>query len=150
MFINTVVLAGNLVANPELRTTPGGTSVTDLRLAVNEHWTDSEGNKQEKAHFFDVTVWGKQAESVCRFLGKGDLIAVEGSLRQDTWTDKESGKNRSRVVVTAERIQFGPKRSKGNPGSDAAADEEAAKREAARKQFENNEGRTPDGDKPPF
>ena len=149
MFINNVVLAGNITRDPELRNTPGGTSVTDIGVAVNEHWTDNEGNKQEKAHFFDVTVWGKQAESVCQYLKKGDLVAVEGSLRQDRWTDTD-GKNRSRVIVTAERVQFGPKRSKSNPGSDAAADEEAAKREAARKQFENNEGKTPTGDKPPF
>lgn len=135
MNINNVVIAGNLTRDPELRQTPAGTNLTDVTIALNEYYTDGAGTKQEKVHFIDITVWGKQAESVCKYLGKGDLIAVEGTLRQDKWTDSETGKNRSKIVVTASRVQFGPKRSKGNPGSDAAADDEAAQREHNRKQF---------------
>lgn len=143
MNLNTVVIAGNLTRTPELRATPGGTNVTDISIAVNEYWTDSNGEKQERTHFFDVTVWGKQAESLCRHLGKGDLVGIQGRLRQDKWVDKESGKNRSKVVVMAESVQFGPKRSKGNPGSDEAAEAEARRREQAREQFANDQGVSP-------
>lgn len=135
MMLNTVVIAGNLTRDPELRTTPGGTAVTDVSVAINETWTGNDGQKNERVHFIDVTVWGKQAESLCTYLKKGDLIAVEGALRQDRW-QAEDGSKRSRVIVTAERVQFGPKRQ-GNPGSNNAADEEAAKRESVRKQFES-------------
>lgn len=134
MNINVVVITGNLTRTPELRSTPGGTQVTDITIACNEYWTDQSGERQERAHFVDVTVWGRMAENVCRHLGKGDLLGVRGRLRQDKWTDKETGKNRSKLVVTAEDLQFGPKRG-ANPGSNEAADNEAAQREHNRKQF---------------
>ncbi|MDH5639648.1 MAG: single-stranded DNA-binding protein [Nitrospira sp.] len=141
--MNSVNLIGNLTAAPELRTTPGGASVTDFALAVNEVWRDKDGNKQETAHFIDCTAWGKNAEAICRFKGKGDQLAVTGKLRQDRWEDKESGKNRSKIKVMVETFTFTGKAPKaGQSASDEAADREAADREHNKRQFAKQDAET--------
>ena len=96
---NKVILMGNLTRTPELRSLPSGTQLTDLTVAVNENYTDKSGNKQESTHFVDVTFWGKQAELICRWKKQGDPLLIEGSLKQEKWVDKESGKNRSKLKV---------------------------------------------------
>ena len=103
---NKVIIMGNLTADPELRSTPGGTPVAGITVAVNEAWTDQSGKKQESATFIDVTLWGKIAESVCRWKKKGDPVLVEGRLQQDKWQDKDTGKNRTKLKVTAETVTF--------------------------------------------
>lgn len=103
---NKVIVMGNLTRTPELRSTPGGTQVCDITVAVNENWTDQSGKQQEKATFVDVTCWGKTAELVCRWKKQGDAVLVEGRLQQDKWVDKESGKNRTKLKVVAENVRF--------------------------------------------
>lgn len=98
---NRVILMGNLTADPELRYTPQGTAVTDLRLAVNTGRKD-----KEEVLFIDCTVWDKQAESACEFLSKGRPVLVEGRLTMQEWTDKDSGAKRSKTTVTAQAVQF--------------------------------------------
>lgn len=96
---NKVILMGNLTRTPELRSTPGGTQLTDITLAINDNFTDSSGNKQERVTFVDITFWGKQAETLCRWKKQGDPLLVEGSLRQDKWQDKKTGENRTKLKV---------------------------------------------------
>jgi single-strand DNA-binding protein len=96
---NKVILMGNLTRAPELRSLPSGTQLTDITLAVNESYTDKSGTKQESTHFVDITFWGKQAELICRWKKQGDPLLIEGSLKQEKWVDKESGKNRSKLKV---------------------------------------------------
>lgn len=103
---NKVIVMGNLTRTPELRSTPGGTQVCDITVAVNENWTDQSGKQQEKATFVDITCWGKTAELVCRWKKQGDAVLVEGRLQQDKWVDKESGKNRTKLKVVAENVRF--------------------------------------------
>ncbi|HRJ80147.1 MAG TPA: single-stranded DNA-binding protein, partial [Planctomycetota bacterium] len=103
---NKVIVMGNLTRTPELRSTPGGTQVCDITVAVNENWTDQGGKAQERVTFVDVTVWGKTAETVCRWKKQGDAVLIEGRLQQDKWVDKESGKNRSKLKVVAENVRF--------------------------------------------
>lgn len=103
---NKVIVMGNLTRTPELRSTPGGAQVTDITLAVNDVFTDSSGTKQERVNFVDVTFWGKQAETLCRWKKQGDPLLVEGSLRQDKWVDKETGKNRSKLKVQGLNFTF--------------------------------------------
>lgn len=103
---NKVVLMGNLTRTPELRSTPGGTQVTELSLAINDYFNDSQGNRQERTTFVEVTVWGRMAETVCRWKKQGDPVLVEGRLQQDTWVDKETGKNRSKLKVVAAGVTF--------------------------------------------
>lgn len=113
--VNTVVLVGNLTKAPELRTTSGGTSVANLRLAVNSS-ERSGGEWTERPSYFDVTVWGNQAQSCEKYLSKGSPVAVHGRLRQERWQGKE-GNERSRVVIVATTIQFLSSKSKGSSGS---------------------------------
>ena len=120
--INRVVLVGNLTRDPELRTTPNGKSVCTLGLAVNEGYKNDSGEWVEKANFFDIVVWGAQAESCSRYLSKGRPVAVDGRLSHRTWEDKDGGK-RSKVEVIASTVQFlGSKQdSASSAGSSAGA-----------------------------
>ena len=104
--LNKVFLLGNLTADPELRYTPKGTAVTDLRLAVNRVRTGEGGEKQEETLFTDVTVWSKQAENASQYLSKGSPVLIEGRLQLDQWEDKKNGEKRSRLRVVADNVQF--------------------------------------------
>jgi single-strand DNA-binding protein len=104
-----------LTFDPELRYTPSGSPVTELRLAVNRGWTGRDGERKEESLFIDVTVWERQAENCCQYLKKGSSVHVEGALKMDTWDDKTSGEKRSKIKVLAERVQFLDRRS--DPGS---------------------------------
>src|SRR6266571_4657677 len=103
--LNKVFLIGNLTKPPELRYTPSGTAVADLRLAVNRNYTTQGGEKREETCFLTVVVWGKQAESCGEYLDKGSPILVEGRLQTREWEAKDGGK-RNVVEVVAERVQF--------------------------------------------
>ena len=110
MNINEVTIAGNLTRNPELKYTPKGTAVCRVGVAINRKWTTESGEKKEDVVFVDVDFWGKSAESVAKFFTKGRNIYVRGRLKLDTWTDKESGKDRTRLGVIAESWQFADSR----------------------------------------
>jgi single-strand DNA-binding protein len=104
--INRVVLTGNLTADPELRPTPSGTPVARLRLAVNTRRRSSAaGAWEEKPNYFDVTVWGAQAENCGLYLSKGRPVAIDGRLE---WREYEArdGSKRQAVEIIAESVQF--------------------------------------------
>src|SRR4029077_3879712 len=103
---NRVFLMGRLAFDPELRRTPSGTAVTELRLATTRTWAGRDGVRREETLFIGVTVWDRQAENCCQFLRKGSPIHVEGSLKMDTWDDKNTGEKRSKILVHADRVQF--------------------------------------------
>src|SRR5215467_13822910 len=103
--LNKVFLMGNLTRTPELRYTPSGTAVADLRLAVNRNYTTQSGEKRDEVCFLTVVVWGKQAESCGEYLDKGSPIMVEGRLQTRDWETKD-GQKRNVVEVVAERVQF--------------------------------------------
>ena len=100
--INCIILMGRLTHDPELKTTPAGTSVTSFSVAVERDFA-KDGERQ--ADFIDVVAWGKTAEFVCRYFAKGRMIAVQGRLQTRAYTDKE-GNNRKAVEVTAEKVSF--------------------------------------------
>src|SRR5580693_1329682 len=104
--LNKVFLMGRLTFDPELRRTTGGTAVTELRMATSRSWTGRDGERREETLFIDVTVWDRQAENCCQYLRKGRSVHVEGSLKLDSWDDKTTGEKRSKIRVTAERVQF--------------------------------------------
>lgn len=103
---NKVTIMGNLTQNPTLRRTNKGISVTDLTLALNRYWNDENGQRQTETSFVDVTVWGKAADNAVKYLEKGRSVLIEGRLQTDTWQDKDTGKNRSQLKVTAEMVQY--------------------------------------------
>ena len=104
--LNKVLLIGNLVADPELRYTPKGTPVTDLRLAVNRVWTGEGGQRQEETTYVDVTLWSRTAELANQYLSKGRPVFIEGRLQMETWEDKTSGQKRSKLKIVGENMQF--------------------------------------------
>ena len=125
--LNKVFLIGRLTQDPELRYTPGGAAVTDLRMAVNRIFAGREGETKEETLFIDVTVWNRQAENCCQFLKKGRQVHVEGYLRTDSWDDRATGEKRSKIKVVADNVQF---LDSQRGGDDAGADEAAPPRES--------------------
>ena len=115
--INRVILTGNLTADPELRALPSGTSVGRLRLAVNTRRKNGQtGEWEEKPNYFDVTVWGAQAENCAQYLAKGRPVAVDGRLEWREYTTQD-GQKRQAVEVIAENVQFLASREQnGNRG----------------------------------
>ena len=118
--INSVVLVGNLTKDPELRHTPAGTAVTTLRLAVNDRVKRGE-EWQDAAYYFDVTVWGRDAENCEKFLAKGRPVGVQGKLTWREW-DAQDGTKRQSVEVTANNIQFLGSRDGGGAGGDGGGE----------------------------
>ena len=102
--LNRVLLIGNLTKDPELRYTPSGTPVANLRLAVNSSFKDQAGQRKEETCFITVIVWSRQAEICNQYLKKGRPIFVEGRLIYRSW--EAEGKTRSTMEVRADRIQF--------------------------------------------
>ena len=103
--INRVVLTGNLTRDPELRSLQSGTSVCSLRIAVNTRRKGSGGDWEDKANFFDVTVWGAQGENCARYLAKGRPVAIDGRLEWREWEGKD-GEKRQSIDVVADSVQF--------------------------------------------
>ncbi len=103
--VNVVVITGNLTRDPELRSLPSGTSVCEMRVAVNSRRKDQSGEWVDKPNYFDVTVWGAQGENCSTYLSKGRPVAVEGRLDWREWEAKEGGKRQS-VSIIANSVQF--------------------------------------------
>ena len=115
--VNVVVLVGNLTRDPEMRALPSGTSVCQLRVAVNDRVKDqSTGEWGDRANYFDVNVFGGQGERCGQYLAKGRQVAVEGRLRWSEW-ETQDGQKRQKVDVVANNVQFiGPRDSGGSGG----------------------------------
>jgi single-strand DNA-binding protein len=105
MNINRVVLTGNLTRDPETRSTPGGLSICKLGIAVNTRRKNGQtGEWEEKANFFRVTVFGRQAESCGQYLKKGRPVAIDGRLEWSTW--ETDGQKRESIDIIADSVQF--------------------------------------------
>lgn len=122
--MNRVYLMGRLTRDPELRHTNSGMAVSDLGLAVNDNYRTKSGELLERTCFVDAVVWGRQAETCCEFLHKGRPVLVEGRLQLDQW-QTESGENRSKMRVCADRVQFLGTRDNGTEASDTPTPAEA-------------------------
>jgi len=103
--LNKVMVIGNLTRDPELSYLTSGTALAKLGLAVNRHYKGRDGEQREETSFLDVEAWGAQAEFCSKWLKKGKRIFVEGRLKQDRW-EAPDGTKRSKVRISADRIQF--------------------------------------------
>jgi single-strand DNA-binding protein len=103
--INRVVLVGNLTKDPELRHTPSGTAVCSLRIAVNSRRRDESGQWVDKPNYFDVSIFGNQAESSAQYLSKGRPVGIDGRLDWREW-EAQDGTKRQAVQIIAESVQF--------------------------------------------
>ncbi|MFA4842741.1 MAG: single-stranded DNA-binding protein [Candidatus Omnitrophota bacterium] len=129
---NKVLLMGNLTKDPELRYTPQGTAVANLRLAVNRRFKTKNQETKDEVCFITAVVWDKQAEICNQYLHKGSPVFVEGRLQSRSWEDN-AGQKRSTIEVRAERVQFlgsPPSRStEAAPAQEAVPAQEAAQQE---------------------
>jgi single-strand DNA-binding protein len=114
--INRVTLVGRLTRDPELQHLPSGTPVLRLGLAVNGRQQDSSGNWVDKPNFFDVKVFGNQAEMLSQHLAKGRRVGVDGRLDWSSW-EAQDGSKRSKVEVVAQSVQFLDSRGDSDGGS---------------------------------
>ncbi len=113
--LNRVTLVGRLTRDPELRHTSGGQAVCSMRLAVTSRGRDDAGNWADKSNFFDVTVFGRQAETATNYLSKGRRVGVDGRLSWREWEAQDGGK-RQTVEVIANDIFFLDSRGEGDGG----------------------------------
>jgi single-strand DNA-binding protein len=112
---NRVVLVGNITKDIELRYTQSGLAVTDIGLAVNDRRKTQTGEWVEETTFVDITLWGRTAEVVNEYSGKGQPLLVEGRLKLDSW--EKDGQKHSKLKVVGERVQLlGSKGGGGGSG----------------------------------
>jgi single-strand DNA-binding protein len=118
---NKVILLGNLTRDPETRVTPGGLTICKLSLATNRKYKDRDGNDKEEVTYVDIDSFGKQAEILSKFLGRGSPLFIEGRLQLDSW-EGPGGEKRSKLKVVLENFQFvggrGGDSDSSNSGSD--------------------------------
>jgi single-strand DNA-binding protein len=113
--INKVILIGNLGQDPETRSTPGGTTVTNLRIATSESWRDkASGEMKEQTEWHTVVLWNKLGEIAGEYLRKGSQVYIEGRLRTRKWQDK-SGNDRYSTEIVANEMQMMGGRGGGAP-----------------------------------
>ena len=108
--VNKVFLVGNLAADPDVKATPKGVYVANLRLATNTYaGKDDDGSRKEETEFHHLVVFGKQAEFAGKYLRKGRLLHVEGRLRTNTWTDTAGLKHYRTEIVLDSLTMLGPR-----------------------------------------
>jgi single-strand DNA-binding protein len=122
MYLNKVLIYGNLTRDPELKSLPSGMQVCSFSLATNRVYKDREGARQESTDFHNIVVFGRQAETSAQYLKKGAGAFVEGRIQTRTW-DKD-GVKQYRTEIVADRVQFGPRTG----GSDGGGGQGGAQR----------------------
>jgi len=124
----TVIIAGNVGRDPEMRYTPSGQAVTSFSVAINEAYTSNSGEKVKKTIWFRVSAWGKQAETCNQYVKKGQMVLVEGRLTGDqttggprVWTGQD-GQPRASFEISASTVRFLSSRQDGEGGMGGPVD----------------------------
>jgi single-strand DNA-binding protein len=115
--INKAILVGRLGKDPEIRSTPSGQTVARFSIATDEKFTDRSGEKQERTEWHNIAAWGKLGEICGQYLRKGKLVYIEGSIRTDSWEDKESGQKKYRTEIVARDMKMLERKSDEEGGS---------------------------------
>jgi single-strand DNA-binding protein len=124
--VNKVILIGNLGRDPEIRTTPQGTSLARFSVATTTTWKDASGARQERTEWHDVVAWEKLAQICGEYLHKGKMVYVEGSLQTRSWED-QSGQKRYKTEIKANNVvMLSPRVEGGRAGAGAAPAREVA------------------------
>lgn len=111
---NRVILLGNLTRDPEIRYLQSGMAVCDVGVAVNDRRKNANGEWIDEVTFVDVTVWGRSAEVMSEYLGKGSPVFIEGRLKLDSW-EGQDGQKRSKLKVVCEKMQMVGAKGQGAP-----------------------------------
>jgi single-strand DNA-binding protein len=128
---NKVILMGNLTRDIELRHTSGNQAVANVGIAVNRKWKTETGEQREEVTFVDCEAWGRTAEVMSQYLSKGRPVFIEGRLRLDTWQDKTTNENRSKLKVVVDTFQFVDSRQDGGGGGGAGSGEGGSQRRSS-------------------
>ena len=137
--LNKVLLIGNLTKDPEMRYTPQGTAVVNLRLAVNRKFRNKNQELKEETCFITVVVWDKQAEACNQYLHKGSPVFIEGRLQSRSWEDN-AGQKRNVIEVRAERLQFLGTPPKAEPVIEESAPEQPSTQDTWLEESEDKSG----------
>ena len=117
--VNKVILIGNLGKDPEVKYTPQGTAVAKFSLATNERFKDKQGEWQDRTEWHNITCWARLAEIAGEYLKKGRTVYIEGSLRTDSWDDKQTGQKKYMTnVVANDLVLLGGKGGEGGGGEE--------------------------------
>ena len=119
--VNKVILIGRLGKDPEIRSTPSGSTVAKFSMATDESYTDRAGERQDRTEWHNIVAWDKLAEICGQYLRKGKLIYIEGRLRTDSWDDKETGQKKSRTEIVARDMKMLDRRGDDEQGAYATA-----------------------------
>jgi len=127
MYLNKVILYGNLTRDPELKALPSGSQVAEFAIATNRVYKDKNGAKQEEVDFHNIVSFGKQAEVIAHYLKKGRAIFVEGRIRTRSWESKDGTGKRYKTEIVLESFQFGA--SAGGSGAGGGSRQQSPKSE---------------------
>ncbi len=116
MYVNKVILYGNLTRDPELKALPSGSQVAEFGIATNRVYKDKNGAKQEEVDFHNIVAFGKTAEVIAQYLKKGRPIFIEGRIRTRSWESKDGTGKRYKTEIVLENFQFGPSLREGGAG----------------------------------
>ncbi len=115
MYLNKVLLYGNLTRDPEIRALPSGQQVANFSLATNRTYTDKDGRKQEVVEYHNVVAFARQAEIIGQYMKKGRPLFIEGRLQTRSW--EAEGKKNYRTEIVVDNFQFGPSAAPGGAGA---------------------------------
>src|SRR3989338_5819324 len=116
MYLNKVLLYGNLTRDPELKALPSGSQVAEFAVATNRVYKDKNGAKQEEVDFHNIVAFGKTAEIIAQYLKKGRPVFIEGRIRTRSWESKDGTGKRYKTEIVLENFQFGPSAREGGGG----------------------------------
>ena len=139
--VNRVILIGRLGKDPEVRSTPQGTTVAKFTIATDEKFTDRSGEKQERTEWHNIVAWGKLGEICGQYLRKGKLVYIDGSIRTDSWEDKETKQKRYRTEIIANNMQMLDRRGdeEGGGGGGYAGSRGKSSGQSSGPEFEDDE-----------
>ena len=107
MSINSVSISGNLTRDREVRATQSGNVAVSFSVAVNDRKQNAQtGQWEDVPNFVDCVMFGNRADGIKDYLSKGTKVAIHGKLRWSQWQDRETGKNRSKLEVVVDDIEF--------------------------------------------
>lgn len=121
MYLNKVILYGNLTSEPDLRSLPNGNKVVSFGLATNRSYKDQSGAKKDIAEFHNIVAFGKLAEIFSQWLKKGRPVYLEGRIQTRSWEDQNGGGKKYRTEIVAENFQFGPTTKMGENQSETSS-----------------------------
>jgi len=139
--INKVILVGNLGKDPEVRYLDNERAVAQFSIATSDSYTDRQGQKVVNTEWHNIELWDGLAKVAEQYLKKGDQVYIEGSIKTDKWVAKDTGENRSRVIIRARTLQMlGSKNSGSQNGTTVnAAGNNNVETNAANDSFANSE-----------